>query len=430
MFDVVKKNKGFATLWLAYTTSRLGDWFLLVALPVAVLRETGSATLAATLFVVQTLPQLLGPVGGALVDTFSQRSALIWANFLNALVVAALFMSGHAAGLETVAFGVLIVESVVNQVVFPATNAIIPTLVPPDALIAANSLITTTESLCRIVAPPLGAFFFVNAGLNATVVVDGASYALAAVILLRLPTPLIAGGVRSDRRGRVADLRQRLAVIPAHVANGLRIVIHERLLLGATLISLLGAAAQGAVAAILVPFVQVQLNGSARDVGYLVSAQALGGVAGGIFITTVGRNLGPLRCLRVSLTVASLLLAGVAACGSVHLVIPLLAAAGIPSVAAIIMVQVLVQTSTPPTALGSVSGAMGTAMAVGALVGTASAAGAIELFGVARAFAIGPTFLTLSAVAAWLMPEVSSGINVVRADHEGGAEAALGNSGT
>jgi len=47
----------------------MGDWLLLVALPVYVFIESGSGSATAILFVVELVAALvLGPVGGSLVD--------------------------------------------------------------------------------------------------------------------------------------------------------------------------------------------------------------------------------------------------------------------------------------------------------------------------------------------------------------------------
>ena len=63
------RNPNFARLWVAGLVSDLGDWMLLIGLPVFVFQLTGSALTTATVFVVEIVPALLvGQVGGVLVD--------------------------------------------------------------------------------------------------------------------------------------------------------------------------------------------------------------------------------------------------------------------------------------------------------------------------------------------------------------------------
>lgn len=49
--------------------SEIGDWLLLIALPLFVLDLTGSAMVTATVFALELLPTVIfGPIAGVLVD--------------------------------------------------------------------------------------------------------------------------------------------------------------------------------------------------------------------------------------------------------------------------------------------------------------------------------------------------------------------------
>jgi hypothetical protein len=63
------RRRGFALLWSGGLVSDLGDWTLLVGLPVFVFQLTGSALTTSTIFVAELIPALVvGQVGGVLVD--------------------------------------------------------------------------------------------------------------------------------------------------------------------------------------------------------------------------------------------------------------------------------------------------------------------------------------------------------------------------
>lgn len=53
---LLQRNANFRRLWMAQLVSQLGDWFNAVAVYALLLDLTGSATLVATMMVVQMLP--------------------------------------------------------------------------------------------------------------------------------------------------------------------------------------------------------------------------------------------------------------------------------------------------------------------------------------------------------------------------------------
>ena len=128
------RNPAFARLWLGGLVSDLGDWMLLVGLPVFVFQLTGSALTTATVFVVETIPALLvGQVAGVLVDRVDRRRILIAGTLLQAALLLPLLAVTSADGLWIV-YLVAAGQSVLARVCGPATLALVPSLVCPASL--------------------------------------------------------------------------------------------------------------------------------------------------------------------------------------------------------------------------------------------------------------------------------------------------------
>ena len=141
----------FRRLWIAGFVSEIGDWVLLVALPVYVYQRTGSAAATATTFVVALLPSLaLSPLAGVLADRWDRRRLML------------LVSLAQAATLLPLLTGDLVLVNVVTAVqaglaaLFePAKNALLPTLVPREHLPSAISLNTIVTQSAAVIGPAL-----------------------------------------------------------------------------------------------------------------------------------------------------------------------------------------------------------------------------------------------------------------------------------
>jgi len=80
--------------------------------------------------------------------------------------------------------------------------ALLPTLVGPDQLLAANSLVGLNQNLGRLIGGPLGGLLLAFGELRAIVAVDSASFLLALLLIARVrATPAAAAPASSAHRG-------------------------------------------------------------------------------------------------------------------------------------------------------------------------------------------------------------------------------------
>src|SRR4051812_32541052 len=87
------RNRDFRLLWTGHLLSALGDWFLVLAVPVHIYRETGSAVATGLTYAATNVPAaVLGPFAGVLVDRRDRRSTMAVADACRvALLVAMAF---------------------------------------------------------------------------------------------------------------------------------------------------------------------------------------------------------------------------------------------------------------------------------------------------------------------------------------------------
>jgi MFS family permease len=116
-----------------------------------------SALNAALAFALVLLPySLVGPLAGTLLDRFSRRRAILFANLSRSLtlIFIALLISQGRTGVELTIF--VLIAFGLNRLILAALSAGIPLVSPPTALIASNALAVTAGSVAVVLGGGLG----------------------------------------------------------------------------------------------------------------------------------------------------------------------------------------------------------------------------------------------------------------------------------
>jgi MFS family permease len=174
------RSRDFRRVWGGGLVNDVGDWLLMISLPVYVYVETSSGLTTALLFLVELLPAaLLGSTAGRIVDRWDLRRTLVATNLLQAAMLVPLLAvtPDRVWPAFVVAFG----QSLLARFNNPAKVALLPRLVTRPQLGAANAAIAVSDNISRLIGAPLGGIVVDLAGLRGVVVVDGASFLVAAV---------------------------------------------------------------------------------------------------------------------------------------------------------------------------------------------------------------------------------------------------------
>ncbi|GHJ55000.1 MFS transporter [Micromonospora chersina] len=288
----------FHRLWIASAVSNLGDGVTLVAAPllVASLNPDPAAVAAAAL--APQLPWLLlSLLSGALVDRLDRRRLIIAVNIGRALVLAAL-AGAVLAGTATVPLVCLafFLTGVGETLADTAAGALLPSVVPADRLEQANSRLSATFMIGnQFVAKPLGAYLFVGAAAL-PFGFDAATFGTAALLLALLrwrpvpsattPAPPVA---RRSLRADVAEGVRALWAVPV-----------LRTLAGC--IAVMNVAFCAAFAAFVL-YARQRLGLAEVGYGLLLTASALGGLAGSTLATRLRFRFGTPALLRAGLLI-------------------------------------------------------------------------------------------------------------------------------
>jgi hypothetical protein len=181
--------RSFALLWSGQTISRLGDSLYQIGLAWWVLEKTGSAAAMGTVFIFSFTPMLLFLlVGGVVVDRFPRLRVMFISDLLRGTLVLAVTLLVVSDRLEiwhVYAFSTTF--GLVAAFFQPAYAAIMPELLPREALASANSLTSLSGQAISIIGPALGAALIKLGGTAAAFALDGLTFFISAVCLVLIP---------------------------------------------------------------------------------------------------------------------------------------------------------------------------------------------------------------------------------------------------
>ncbi|TDE97428.1 MFS transporter [Occultella glacieicola] len=179
----------FRRLWWGLGISNLGTQLTAVAVGLEVYSLTGSTLAVGILGICALVPLVvLGLYGGALVDHFDRRKVALLASTA-LLVVTALLAAQAWAGVDSVGvlYALVALQSAASAVNNPARSAIIPRLVPPTQLAAANALQTLAWNVALTGGPLLGAALVAWRGYQVAYTLDMVLFLASLYALWRLP---------------------------------------------------------------------------------------------------------------------------------------------------------------------------------------------------------------------------------------------------
>jgi MFS family permease len=394
MWLAVLGNREFRRLWAAATIDSLGSWLLVMAVPLHVFTLTGSAMSTGLALAAQALPAvLIAPWAGVTVDRWHRKKVLVVANVTAATGVALMLPATTSDRIALVYLG-LTVEHVAICFLRPAIAAVTPALLGRGTdLAAANALSAFTNSTFRMLGPLVGTFLVADGWFEAVVLIDVATYLIAAAVIMNVAIS------RTDPSVRVTARMAR------ELRGGLRHIVATPLLRGLLATSWVYWTANAALTALLILFVATRLHSCGQALGYLIAGLGIGYLGG----SALSRILIPRYTTRTILTAAY---ASVGLCFLVMftttaLPVALIAvtASGVPGAVAQVVTGHRLQTSTPDAVLGRVSAAFYTSDSIAAVTGALIGPAVVALTSLGTALnAFSAAVLIAAAMAAAVLP--------------------------
>lgn len=330
------RTRAFAVIWAATLVSNIGIWVRDVASGWLMTDLSPSPLMVALVQAALTLPIfLLAMPAGALADILDRRRLLVGISVFLCLVSVAMALAVTLDAMTAeLLLGLTFLAGIGAALLQPAFQAIVPELVPREALRPAIALNSMGINVARAIGPALGGLVLVGAGVAAAYALDALStlVVIAAFLWWRRETP--AATLPAESFG-------------AAMATGFRYVARapdlHRVLLRA--IAFFGFAS--AYWALLPLIAREVLDASATFYGIMLAAIGAGAVAGALVLPLLSRWLSPGGTLVAGGFATSLAMALLATAPDRAIALVALFAAGAAWIAVLTSLNVAAQASLP-----------------------------------------------------------------------------------
>ncbi|SFE40091.1 MFS transporter [Nitrosomonas sp. Nm166] len=286
------KHRIFAILWTATLISNIGTWMFNVTSGWVMTELSPSPLMVSMVQAATALPVFLFALpAGALGDLLNRRQLLLWTQIFLAFV---LFLFAGLLWQGVVNAWVLLLFTFItgagSAFAMPAWQAIVPRLVPRDALGSAIALNGISMNIARAVGPALGGFILAAAGAVATALLDAVSY-------LAVVAALLWWGAATTQ----ADKLPREHLTGAMQA-GIRFALHSAPLRHTLIHALAFFICASAYWALLPLVAKDTLQGGPSLYGILLTALGIGAVAGAFLLPFMKKHLNANKVMMLAIT--------------------------------------------------------------------------------------------------------------------------------
>ena len=292
-------QRNFLLLWVAHTISILGDYVFFIAITFWIYERTGSAAATGAVLIVSTVPMVLfAPLAGMVVDRWDRRRIMCVAESSRAV----LFLSLLAVVIVQPSvlwpiYVVAFVQSALATFFWPARGALLPQMIEPSALLAANALYMVSDSVVRILAPSLGALVLLRLGPAGIIIIDAASFIISAGSVCLL-TSNVSRQIEDvlPLGGRLASEENQALPLHTPIKSGERIYV-RRYVNGLFILGAIVMYTAGTLSILLPVFVHTVLSAGPLAYGWMLTAQAIGEGAMSLLVGRGSTQQGQVRVI-------------------------------------------------------------------------------------------------------------------------------------
>ncbi|MEO8392553.1 MAG: MFS transporter [Chloroflexota bacterium] len=277
--------RAFLLVWFGQVISMLGSAMTTFALTIWAYEITGSATALALVAFFSFGPAILfSPIAGALVDRWNRKLVMMLSDLgagVSTIAVFILYSTGHLQIWHLYVAGA--VSGIFAVFQWPAYSAAISTMLPKDQYARASGLLGLADSTSNVFAPIFATALLAIIGISGVMIIDIVTFvfAVGTLLLIFVPQPEVSSE-GAESKGHL--LKESL--------YGFRYILKRPSLLALQLTFFCINLTGGFALALVAPMLLARTGNNNAVLATVQSVGAIGGIAGGLLLTTWG---GPKR---------------------------------------------------------------------------------------------------------------------------------------
>jgi MFS family permease len=272
---------GFTIVWSGQLISVLASNMSWFALTIWAFEMTGSATILGVVQTAFILPFLIiSPIAGAMVDRYNRKLMMMVSDLGAVLATGGILI---LSALDILEIWHLITASVVYGLSatfqWPAYMATISTMVPKEQYDRANGMMMLVESGPAIFSPMLAGALLPILGVTGILTIDIITFVLAIGTLLFVFIP---------QPEKTVEGQTGKGSLISEAAYGFKYIFQRKPLLSLLLVILCLNLVHGLAGSLFAPMLLTRSGNNSAVLGSAQSAFAIGGVVGGLIVSTWG----------------------------------------------------------------------------------------------------------------------------------------------
>ncbi len=290
-FADVFKNRNFVFLWLGQLFSQFGDRLnQMTAIALVTLIAPGSIPAMVKLLLAINIPGLIiAPFAGVFVDRWDRKKIMMIANVFQGLLIMFIPLLSFRTNSLVPIYIIIFLVYFLTTFFQPARASAVPSLVPKEQLLVANSLSNSAAMTSLIIGAALGDILISKIGINQGFYIDGIIYFVSVLMIFLIASSMLKHINENDQSPKSSALNINSVV--RELKEAVQFILANKFVrYAATSIVILMSGA-GALYVLFIVFIKINFQQIVGALGIVYAAAGFGLVLGSLIIGHIGHRI-------------------------------------------------------------------------------------------------------------------------------------------